>query len=299
MFNRYTEIAKQTIFFAKNEAAQLGSREICPEHILLALLRDQDVTSQLMKGVAVLQVREDILAHVMRQPELHAPVDLPLNRQSEELLTLAEQEADGLSHRQVWNWHILLGLLRVKESYAAQLLESKGLSTDSVRARIKEMPVIEGIHGITIDEMTSPSTAQESPENVSSVIRETIAHFRDLLSRGEQRTAMKLVDEVMAESVPERRMRIRQLAPLATAAARSIGDFRLVKHYCEMRLANDPDDVTALYGMAECLAEQGVLDEARSYITKCYELSAGRKDAFGKKLVEMLKQRFPEPKAGS
>ena len=44
MFEHYTENAKRTIFFAKCEAGQWGSREIDPEHILLALLRDEDST---------------------------------------------------------------------------------------------------------------------------------------------------------------------------------------------------------------------------------------------------------------
>ena len=40
MFDRYVENARRTIFFARYEAAQLGSSEIAPEHILLGLLKD-------------------------------------------------------------------------------------------------------------------------------------------------------------------------------------------------------------------------------------------------------------------
>jgi hypothetical protein len=51
----------------------------------------------------------------------------------------------------------------------------------------------------------------------------------------------ELLDDLMAESVPERSLRIRHLAPLATATARSIGDLHLVKHYCELGLATIRD----------------------------------------------------------
>ena len=38
-FERYTENARRTIFFARYEASQFGSAEITAEHVLLGLLR--------------------------------------------------------------------------------------------------------------------------------------------------------------------------------------------------------------------------------------------------------------------
>ncbi len=40
MFERYTEKARRTIFFARYEASQYGSSVIASEHILLGLLRE-------------------------------------------------------------------------------------------------------------------------------------------------------------------------------------------------------------------------------------------------------------------
>src|SRR5258708_6551950 len=140
MFERYTENAKQTIFSAKNEAAQLGSPEIGTEHILLALLRDEDVTGRLMGGLSVSQIRQDILAHALRREELPAPVDLPLSAQSHEVLALAKEAAEGLAHRHVSNSHILLGLLGARDSYVAQLLGSRGLLADKIRSQIAANP---------------------------------------------------------------------------------------------------------------------------------------------------------------
>jgi ATP-dependent Clp protease ATP-binding subunit ClpC len=40
MFERYTESARRSLFFARYEASQLGSISIEPEHLLLGLLRD-------------------------------------------------------------------------------------------------------------------------------------------------------------------------------------------------------------------------------------------------------------------
>jgi len=40
MFERYTEHARRVIFFGRYEASQFGSDAIEPEHLLLALYRD-------------------------------------------------------------------------------------------------------------------------------------------------------------------------------------------------------------------------------------------------------------------
>ncbi|PYS55657.1 MAG: hypothetical protein DMF76_25720, partial [Acidobacteria bacterium] len=40
MFERYTEIARRTIFFARYEASQFGASTIAPEHLLLGLSRE-------------------------------------------------------------------------------------------------------------------------------------------------------------------------------------------------------------------------------------------------------------------
>jgi hypothetical protein len=50
MFIRYIEEARQTIFHAKHQADRFGALEIEPEHILLALLKDQVLISRTMEG---------------------------------------------------------------------------------------------------------------------------------------------------------------------------------------------------------------------------------------------------------
>src|SRR5260370_25813455 len=252
MFENYTEIAKQTIFFAKGEAAELGSPEIGAEHILLGLLRDEAVTGRLMEGLSASQIRQDILARAPRRQKPPGPVDLPLSTQSRELLALAEEEAQGSPRGNVSNVHILLWLLRARDSQASQLLQSKGLSADRGRSLMTATPSHKDATAARRAESSRLSNvAANLPAegDLRRLMLETIPQVNELSSRGEQRNALKLLDNIMAESVPDRSLRIRHLAPLATATARSLGDFQLVKHYCELRLANDPNDAMALYGL--------------------------------------------------
>lgn len=50
MFERYTETARRTIFFARYEASQFGSACIETEHLLLGLLRDQVLVGRFLSG---------------------------------------------------------------------------------------------------------------------------------------------------------------------------------------------------------------------------------------------------------
>ncbi len=51
MFERYTEKARRTIFFARYEASQFGSQHIEPEHLLLGLLREDKAVANRFCGL--------------------------------------------------------------------------------------------------------------------------------------------------------------------------------------------------------------------------------------------------------
>jgi len=53
MFERYTERARRVIFFARYEAAQVGSTTIETEHFLLGLIReDKNITSRYLRTMS-------------------------------------------------------------------------------------------------------------------------------------------------------------------------------------------------------------------------------------------------------
>jgi ATP-dependent Clp protease ATP-binding subunit ClpA len=140
MFVRYTEKARTTIINAKHEADGFGSQEISPEHILLALLRDTDLTTNCMKGVSVKEIHEAISAHLPRRERNPLPHDLPLSTTAREALVVAEQEANRLGHQHIRNDHLLLGLVHSKASYLAELLTKGGFSADKLRRHTESLP---------------------------------------------------------------------------------------------------------------------------------------------------------------
>jgi ATP-dependent Clp protease ATP-binding subunit ClpC len=64
MFERYTEGARGTVFFARYEAAQIGSAYIETEHILLGLLReDRALFRRLLPDVEYESIRKEVITH--------------------------------------------------------------------------------------------------------------------------------------------------------------------------------------------------------------------------------------------
>src|ERR1700690_2557503 len=131
MFERYTEKARRTVFFARYEAAQVGSAYIESEHILLGLLREDGVLlRRLLPTLSASVVREQLTSRLPRGPSISTSVDLPLSHEAKNILSHAAEEADRLADSYIGTEHLLLALLRDPETYAAQALHQSGARLD-------------------------------------------------------------------------------------------------------------------------------------------------------------------------
>ena len=138
MFERYTEKARRTIFFARYEASQYGSSTIASEHILLGLLREDRATMRQFAGPIQLgpEIRSEIERLIKRGKPFATSVEVPLSDESKRILNFAGEEADRFSHRHIGTEHILLGILRLPDSLAAKLLLARGARADAIRQQI-------------------------------------------------------------------------------------------------------------------------------------------------------------------
>jgi hypothetical protein len=139
MFERYTEKARRTIFFARYEASQFGSPFIETEHLLMGLLREDKALANryLPSNTAVESIRRQIEAHTEPGPQISTSADLPLSHECKRALAYGAEEAERLNHRHIGTEHLLLGLLREQTSFAAQLLAEQGLTLRSAREQVK------------------------------------------------------------------------------------------------------------------------------------------------------------------
>ena len=140
MFERYTEKARRTIFFARYEASQFGSAYIETEHLLLGLLREDKALANAFIGshMAVESIRRQIERRTAPGEKVSTSVDLPLSHEFKRVLAYGAEEAERANHKHIGTGHLLLGLLREERCFAAQLLHEKGLTLESVRAKVRQ-----------------------------------------------------------------------------------------------------------------------------------------------------------------
>lgn len=146
MFERYTEKARRTIFFARCEASEFGSPQIEAEHLLLGLLHESEPLPERSQRAdaswALLVrhkelIRKGIKEHSMVRKPIPTSVDMPLSNECQRVLAYAAQEAERLSHEYIGLEHLLLGLLREQDCFATQLLNERGILLESARTQIE------------------------------------------------------------------------------------------------------------------------------------------------------------------
>jgi ATP-dependent Clp protease ATP-binding subunit ClpC len=129
MFERFTETARQAIFFARYEASQTGSDHIESEHLMLGILRtDEALALRLLKPPEnIASIREHIHKLVPHRKKISTSVDLPLSAECKRALAHGAEEAERRNSRHIEPRHLLLGLLREEKCLGAKILLERGV----------------------------------------------------------------------------------------------------------------------------------------------------------------------------
>lgn len=141
MFERYTEKARRVIFFARFEASQYGSSYIETEHLLLGLWREDYAVRAYLKDTGMdSAVRAEVDRLVVRGKPFGTSIEVPLSADGKNALRFAAEEADRLGQQHIGTEHVLLGLLRVKDSLAERIARERGLQLEEFRERLAKGP---------------------------------------------------------------------------------------------------------------------------------------------------------------
>jgi len=143
MFERYTEKARRVIFFARYEASQFGQSYIETEHLLMGLLReDKALTNRFLRSHASVEaIRKQVEANTAIREKIPTSVDLPLSNECKRVLAYAAEEAERLGHKHIGTEHLLLGLMREDNSFAANMLKERGIELAKVREELSRVTV--------------------------------------------------------------------------------------------------------------------------------------------------------------
>ncbi|UCD98932.1 MAG: ATP-dependent chaperone ClpB [Chloroflexota bacterium] len=154
--DRFTQKSQEAIIHAQRLAQDLSHQSIEPEHLLLALLNQEDgVVPAIVNKVSgsVLGVREEVFQDLDKKPKVHgAGGEIGLSSRTADVLAAAERFAKGMQDEYVSTEHILLGLT---ESVEGKRLSQYGLTKDAI---LKSLASIRGTQRVTTE--TPESTYQ-------------------------------------------------------------------------------------------------------------------------------------------
>ncbi|PYR98303.1 MAG: hypothetical protein DMG16_21210 [Acidobacteria bacterium] len=139
MFERFTERARRSIFYAREFVSEHGSMIMNTEHLLLGILRENpNVIPRFLPSKTNEDIRTEVERGIAVKPKIPPSVDIPLSKGSERILAYAMEEAEMLGHPNVEVEHLLLGIVR-EDGTAGQILRSAGLNVIAMRQQLVEI----------------------------------------------------------------------------------------------------------------------------------------------------------------
>ena len=141
MWQRFTEKSRQVVFAAQREADRFNTLYINTEHLLLALLSDeQNVACRILKRMDVapqtIHMALERKVSVSDAAPRTAGTDHQLTPRCKRVIDLAYDEARQLSNNYIGTEHLLLGLIREEAGLAGRVLMEQGVELERTRREV-------------------------------------------------------------------------------------------------------------------------------------------------------------------
>ena len=133
-FERFTGRARNLVVVAEGHARKLGQPAVTTEHLLLAMIESEGLGAMVIGQLAgpLDAVAEAVTAGMV--PGTGAqPVHVPFAEDCKRVFDETVDQALGLGHNYVGTEHILLGIMKVPDCRAAEVLSGMGVDYDRAR----------------------------------------------------------------------------------------------------------------------------------------------------------------------
>lgn len=137
MFDRFTESARQVVVLAQDEARELGHGHVGTEHLLLALLREQEgIAARALDSLDVtLEETRVRVERLVRRGDSPATGQIPFTPNAKKALELALREAMARGGSFVGTEHLLLATVGAN-GVATRVLAELGADAEAIRAAV-------------------------------------------------------------------------------------------------------------------------------------------------------------------
>lgn len=129
MFEKFTERGRKVIIYAREEAEKRQNDYLGTEHLLLALLREEDslpVAILKKMGLSIEELYMEVERNLPSGTNILTFGDIPFTPRAKKVLELAVEEARLLGHNYIGSEHLLLGIIREEEGIAGKILRNLG-----------------------------------------------------------------------------------------------------------------------------------------------------------------------------
>ena len=179
MFERFTEKAINAVSEAQRLAKELKSPEVCPEHLLLALvLEARGVSLKLfrMYNVTTDAVQEEVLKYTRTSST--TPENIPFNHNVKEILKHTLDLASKSGNTNILFEHLFLSVITDKNSNIQSILEKFNFDINNAREILNKL-VIRKIkrleHPEAEDDEEKSSNFEAAYEGVSEVLDRAVS----------------------------------------------------------------------------------------------------------------------------
>ena len=128
--------------FAQDEARKLGSKQLLPEHVILAMIKNKEGLAYqvfeklLLEPDALLDFIEKFFADEPKTPTLDT---LPVSRRYQQLIDIADIEANALHNDYIGTEHLLLAAIREEGSITNRFFKAADYTIMDARFVIMEL----------------------------------------------------------------------------------------------------------------------------------------------------------------
>ncbi len=138
---KYTQKSQEAVRDAQSLAEEYGNQQICPEHILCALITPSDgLIYELARkmGANPSAIRAECIDLIESLPKVRGG-DIYLSRESADLLNAAESEADTMHDSYVSTEHLMLGIFDKGGSKVNDILKRNKITRSEFLKVLKEV----------------------------------------------------------------------------------------------------------------------------------------------------------------
>lgn len=136
MFEKFTEKGRKIILYAREEAEKRNSEFLDTEHILLAILREEEsIPIAILRklGIQPENVRYELEKRISHETNLLTYGEIPFSPKAKKVIEYAIEEARLLGHPYIGSEHLFLGLIKEEEGLAGKILRNMGVNLLAAR----------------------------------------------------------------------------------------------------------------------------------------------------------------------